>query len=151
MKHETINNDRSSQILQSGPNFPTVENRISALLATSLAARNARLNAGDMLSTDEAANLAGTSRVTVNAWIKKGRAIGLSQTTRGYRLPKWQFEPPIWDILPELSSALGVRDGWAMLTFLETPSGALNGISPKMALEQGESDLVLKIAAAEGN
>jgi biotin operon repressor len=80
-----------------------------ALLAGSLAGRTARLAQADMISTEEAALLNGTSRVTVNAWIDKGRAIGLTQNKRGYRMPKWQFEPLLWEALPPLSAALGTK------------------------------------------
>lgn len=124
---------------------------VRALLAHSLAARQERLGAADMISTDEAAQLVQTTRVTVNAWIAKGRAIGLTQTKRGFRMPRWQFEPSMWDALPRLSTALGTTEGWALLSFLESPNGALNGISPRQAIEQGQSDKVIKIAAHEGN
>ncbi|WP_157522141.1 hypothetical protein [Mitsuaria sp. 7] len=117
-----------------------------ALLAASQEWRQARLNADDMLSTEEAAVLAGTSRVTINAWIAKGRAIGLSQTRRGYRLPRWQFEPALWELLPALSKALGVTGGWAILSFLETPLGGLEGVTPRQAIEQGRSERVLELA-----
>ena len=66
---------------------------VRALLANSLAARQQRLAAADMISTDEAAQLVDATRVTINAWIAKGRAIGLTQTKRGFRMPRWQFEP----------------------------------------------------------
>lgn len=124
---------------------------VRALLANSLAARQERLGSADMISTDEAAQLVQTTRVTINSWISKGRAIGLTQTKRGFRMPSWQFEPPMWDALPRLSSALGTTEGWALLSFLESPHGALNGISPRQAIEQGLSDRVIKIAAHEGN
>jgi hypothetical protein len=103
-----------------------------------------------MLSTDEAAMLAGTTRVTVNAWIDKGRCIGLTQTKRGFRVPKWQFEPTFWPVVPKLSLALGTNDGWAMLAFLETPHGALDGATPRAAIEQGRATRVLDIAGYEG-
>lgn len=128
----------------------TAQRSVEALLATSLEARHSRLNAGDMLSTDEAAQLVGTSRVTVNAWIKKGRAIGLSQTTRGFKLPKWQFEPLFWNALPKVSAALSLTEGWALLSFLETPHEALDGMTPRVAIERGMIDRVLEVAAAEG-
>jgi hypothetical protein len=122
-----------------------------ALLSSSLAARSARLAADDMVSTDEAAELADTSRVTVNAWIAKGRCIGLSQTKRGFRLPRWQFEPLVWPLVPKLSGALGTTEGWALLAFLETPHGALDGVTPRTAIEQGQGKRVLAIAEQEGN
>jgi hypothetical protein len=124
---------------------------VRALLVSSLAARQQRLAAADMISTDEAAQLVDTTRVTINAWIAKGRAVGLTQTKRGFRLPRWQFEPSMWDALPKLSTALGTTEGWAMLSFLESPHGALDGRSPRLAIEQGEADRVIEIAGHEGN
>lgn len=118
-----------------------------ALLSSSLPARRKRLEAGDMISTDEAAEMTGTSRVTVNAWIAKGRAIGLTQTKRGFKMPKWQFDSPMWEMLPQLSKALGTTEGWALLAFLESPLGALEGVTPRLAIEEGESGRVLDLAA----
>jgi hypothetical protein len=103
-----------------------------------------------MVSTDEAAVLAQTTRATVNAWIDKGRCIGLTQPKRGYRLPRWQFEPRMWDVLPKLATALNTRDGWALVSFLESPNGALNGVTPRAAIEQGQGARVLQVAEAEG-
>lgn len=120
-----------------------------ALLAGSALARQRRLEAGDMISTDEAADMNGTSRVTINAWISKGRAIGLSQAKRGFRMPAWQFDQPMWSVLPELSKALGTTEGWAVLAFLETPNGGLDGASPRQAIEQGLGQRVIELAAAE--
>jgi biotin operon repressor len=120
-----------------------------ALLGTShsLAMRQARLDSADMLSTDEAGELVKASRVTVNAWINKGRAIGLTQTKRGYRMPRWQFEPRLWETLPKLSAALGTKEGWAVLGFLESPLGALQGLSPRQAIERGQAERVIELAA----
>lgn len=120
------------------------------LLKSSWSARSARLAADDMLSTDEAAALAGTSRVTINSWIAKGRCIGLSQTIRGFRVPNWQFEPNFWPLVPKLAEALGTTEGWALLAFLETPHGALGGSTPRAAIEQGRSEHVLELAGSEG-
>ena len=121
-----------------------------AIFADSLAARQQRLGAEDMVSTDEAAEVAATTRVTINAWIAKGRAIGLTQTRRGFRLPRWQFEPAYWDAIPLLAKALETTEGWALLSFLETPQGALNGRTPRQAIEQGRLARVLEIAGAAG-
>ena len=126
----------------------TAETR--ALLANSLTSRMQRLRGEDLISTDEAAELVGTTRVTVNAWIAKGQAIGLTQTKRGFRMPRWQFEPRMWASLPALSAALGTRDGWALLAFLESPHGGLNGLTPRQAIERGEVERVMEIATAEG-
>jgi hypothetical protein len=116
-----------------------------------LAVRQERLQRDDMVSTDEAAELAGTSRVTINAWIEKGRAIGLTQTKRGFRMPRWQFEPRMWEAMPLISAALRTKEGWALLAFLESPHGALGGRTPRHAIEQGDAARVIKLAAREGN
>ena len=119
------------------------------MLANSLAARQERLGAADMISTDEAAQLVQTTRVTINAWIAKGRAIGLTQAKRGYRMPAWQFDSPLWDLLPQLSKALDTAEGWALLSFLETPAGALRGATPRQAIERGEGDRVIVLASRD--
>ena len=120
-----------------------------ALLAGSLPARQKRLEAGDMISTEEAAEMTGTTRVTVNAWITKGRAIGLTQARRGFRMPRWQFDKQVWDVLPQLSKAIGTNEGWALLNFLETPIGGLNGVSPREAIERGDAARVVELAARD--
>lgn len=122
-----------------------------ALLLGSLEARTERLDASDMLSTDEAADLVGTTRVTINAWIAKGRCIGLAQTKRGFKVPRWQFEPAVWATIPRLSDALGTTDGWAMLAFLESPHGGLRGMTPLAALERGQVQRILNLADQDGN
>jgi hypothetical protein len=145
-RHRT--NNTPSAVANPSPYASAAETK--ALLAGSLASRMARLEADDMLSTDMAADLVGTTRVTINAWIAKGRAIGLTQTRRGFKLPSWQFEPVLWDAVPKLSKALGTTEGWALLTFLETPSGALGGRTPRQAIEQGHLTRVVEVAGAEG-
>jgi hypothetical protein len=118
-----------------------------ALLVSSAAVRQRRLEAGDMISTDEAAELNGTSRVTINAWVAKGKAIGLTQAKRGLRMPSWQFDLPMWSLLPALSQALGTTEGWALLAFLETPNGGLDGETPRQAIECGQGQRVMELAA----
>ena len=122
------------------------------LLATGAVFRSTRLDAADMLSTDAAAALARTSRVTINAWIKSGRAIGVAHLRRGFRLPRWQFEEPVFAAIRPVSDALGSRDGWTLLRFFESPQGALDGISPRQALEQGVSaKQIAALATAEAH
>jgi hypothetical protein len=122
-----------------------------ALLSASRAARKARLAAEDMVSTAMAAKLVNTSRVTIDAWIIEGRCIGLSQNRCSFRLPRWQFAPKLWPLIPKLCAALGTTEGWALLAFLESPHGALGGITPRAAIEQGHGTRVLAIAEHEGN
>ena len=102
-----------------------------------------------MITVSEAAALTGTSGVTINAWIKAGRCLEVSNLGSGFKLPSWQFKPGIWPVLPPLAKCLCTSDGWQLLSFLETSCGALNGLTPRMALEQGISgDRILALATS---
>jgi len=128
------------------------EAQTDALLRSGAAYRRERIQAADMITTDEAAELTGASRVTINAWIKAGRCIGVSHLRRGFKLPRWQFEPFVFPHLQPLSQALGTTDGWPLLAFLESPHPALDGQTPRVALEQDVDALrVLSLATAEGH
>ena len=123
-----------------------------ALLRSGAQYRRERMDAADMISTDEAATLAGTTRVTVNAWIKAARCIGVAHLRRGFKLPRWQFEPAVWPVLQPLAKALGSHDGWQLLSFLESPATALDGQTPRAALEQGAvPERILALATAEAH
>jgi hypothetical protein len=123
-----------------------------ALLHSGAQYRKARMEAADMISTDTAAALAGTTRVTVNAWIKVGRCIGVAHLRRGFKLPRWQFEPAVWPVLQPVSQALGSTDGWQLLSFLESPAAALGGQTPRSALEQGTAvESIVALAMAEAH
>ncbi len=128
------------------------EAQTDALLRSGAVYRRERMQAADMISTDEAAELAGTTRVTINAWIKAGRCIGVAHLRRGFKLPRWQFEPFVFAHIQPLSQALGAADGWRLLAFLESPHPALDGQTPRVALEQGvDAGRVLALATAEGH
>ena len=128
------------------------EAQTAALLSRGADYRRQRINASDMITTDEAAELSGTTRVTINAWIKSGRCIGVAHLRRGFKMPKWQFEPYVFPVIQSLSEALGTTDGWQMLSFLETPHEALDGLAPRIALEQGVSgQRIVDLATAEGH
>lgn len=124
----------------------------AALLRSGAQYRRDRMEAADMVSTDDAADLAGTSRVTINAWIKAGRCIGVSNLRRGFKLPRWQFEPAVWALLQPIAKSLGTSEGWQMLAFLETPLTALDGQTPRAAIEQGiPAERILALATVEAH
>jgi len=123
-----------------------------AALRSGVEFRQRRISAPDMLTSDEAARLAGVSRVTVNAWIKQGRCIGVSNLRRGFKIPGWQFAPPVFEIIPALSKNLGTSDGWILLSFLESAHEALNYKSPLTAILQGESgSRIVELSMVEGH
>jgi hypothetical protein len=124
----------------------------AAVLRSGAQYRRDRMDAADMITTEEAAALAGTTRVTINAWIKSGRCIGVANLRRGFKLPRWQFEPAIWPALQPLAKQLGTPDGWQLLAFLESPATALDGQTPRAALEQGAPlDRIVALATAEAH
>ncbi|MEQ1536623.1 MAG: hypothetical protein ABL923_12190 [Burkholderiaceae bacterium] len=128
------------------------EAQTTALLRSGAQYRRDRMDAQDMITTEEAAQLAGTTRVTINAWIKNGRCLGVTHLRRGFKLPKWQFEPALWAAISPISEQLGSTDGWRVLGFLESPLQALNGLTPRASLEQGEAlERVLGLASAEAH
>ena len=128
------------------------EAQTTALLRRGAEYRRQRINASDMITTDEAAELSGTTRVTINTWIKTGRCIGVTHLRRGFKLPKWQFEPYVFPVMQSLSEALGTADGWQMLSFLETPQEALDALAPRIALEQGvPGQRIVDLATAQGH
>lgn len=123
-----------------------------AVLRSGLEFRKNRIAAADMLTTEEAAELTGVSRVTINAWIKQNRCIGIANLRRGFKLPKWQFEPQIFELIQPLFEALDTTDSWSVLAFLENSQDALDRRTPLVALEQGEStERILQLAMAEGH
>jgi len=102
-----------------------------------------------MIATDEAAQLIGTTRVTLNAMLEAGRCIGVSNLRGDFKLPRWQFEPDIWPVLQLLAKNLDTTDGWQLLSFLESPSSGLDGKTPRAALEQGVTvERILGLATA---
>lgn len=124
----------------------------AAVLRSGAEFRKRRIAAADMLTTEEAAELVGVSRVTINAWIKQNRCIGVANLRRGFKLPKWQFEPQIFDSIQPLFKALGTVDSWSVLSFLENAQEALDRRTPLVALSQGESaERILQLAVAEGH
>jgi hypothetical protein len=128
------------------------EAQTAVLLRRGAEYRRQRITASDMITTDEAAGLSGTTRVTINSWIKSGRCIGVAHLRRGFKIPKWQFEPYAFPVIQSLSEALGTTDGWQMLSFLETPHEALGGLAPRIALEQGvPGQRIVDLAAARGH
>ena len=128
------------------------EAQTAVLLRLGAQYRRQRIDASDMITTDEAAILSGTTRVTINTWIKSGRCIGVTHLRRGFKMPKWQFEPYVCPVIRSLYDALGTRDGWQLLSFLEPPHDALDGLAPRIALEQGVSgERIVDLATAQGH
>lgn len=114
--------------------------------------RHDRMDAADMLSVEEAAEVADTTPSEIEGWIKSHRCIAVFNRYRRYKLPRWQFEPNLWNVLQSLASALCTTDSWQVLVFLETRALVLGGQTPRAALEQGvEAHRILALATAEAH
>ena len=66
--------------------------------------------------------------------------------------------PMLWasgtgaEVIAPMAATLGSTDGWQLLAFLESPHPALDGQSPRTALEQGTAaQRVIDLATAEGH
>ena len=104
-----------------------------------------RLAAADMIPIKEAGFGGDVIQLAAD-----GKLIAIDGgTERGIVGPRWQFESAMLDALPRLSAALGATQGWALLSFLESPHGALGGRTPRQAIEQGETNLVIQVAAQD--
>lgn len=117
------------------------------LIAAALPCRRTRLEAADMLSADEASEFTVLSVEAVTRAVAEGKLLGLKGAGPGLRLPMWQFSEPMRSAMPKVISGLG--DPWSVLSFLESPHGALGGRTPRAAIEQGESERVVALAASE--
>lgn len=102
--------------------------------------RGERLEAADMVSVAEAAAIAGRSTEDIEASVERGECLGIADEAGTLRLPKWQFESAYNGIWKRLADALGSTDAWVLLTALETPLGALGGITPRVAIERGQAE-----------
>lgn len=69
----------------------------AALLRSGVRYRRDRMEAADMITTDEVVELAGTSRVTINAWTKSGP---------GLEVAALALEPAIWPALQPWAKSL---------------------------------------------
>lgn len=109
----------------------------AALLREGKEYRHERLQAADMITVTEAVSLLDVDASTIATWINGGRCIGLAGPDGTLRIPRWQFEQSAWSAIQPIARSLGTQDPWQILGFLETPAPALEGLTPRIALERG--------------
>jgi hypothetical protein len=134
----------------SDPDFEPTGKQLQDLARRAWA--GARADWADMVRIQFAAQLAGASCQQLERWAaqRRPRVIAFEDNDGALRFPKWQFEPLLWPVVPQLAAALD-GDALAVLSWLESPNGAFAGRTPRMALEQGElAERVLAAAGAEG-
>lgn len=109
----------------------------AALLREGKRYRHERIQAADMITVTEAASLLNVDASTIATWINGGRCIGLAGPDGTLRVPRWQFESHVWSAIQLIGRSLGTQEPWLILVFLETPASALEGLTPRVALERG--------------
>lgn len=144
----TPNNLSTRSVLAVKPRYVSAA-ETRKLLARGASARAERLRAYDMLSPTAAAEAAGVPVKTIRTWIAEGRVLALQVSRTGRRLPRWQFAQPLWGALPQLLNTLSATEPWKLLSFLETPLDGLSGLTPRQAIERGDLERVLALAAEE--
>ena len=100
-----------------------------------------------MVSLKEAALLVGEPMSTVMRWVAAARCIGIPVQGQHMRLPRWQFDDDFLLWIGPIAAELRATSGWTLLSFLETPHGALCGRTPRQAVEQGDVELVMALAS----
>jgi hypothetical protein len=113
---------------------------------------DARAGLADMVGEQQASAMAGVPATQLHKWVtmKRPRVIALQHSTLGWRYPHCQFEPGARRVVEGLATALQ-GGSLSMLSWMETPLGALGGRAPRAAFEQGESaERVLALAAGAG-
>lgn len=122
----------------------------AALLREGQQYRRKRVGAADMVSVVEAASIMRVDESTMVSWLIGGRCLGIASPDGPLKLPRWQFDPTVWSSIQLIGRSLGTRDPWRILLFLETPAAALEGLTPRVALEQGTA-IARVLAAAAGD
>ncbi len=103
----------------------------------------------DMVTAEELGRRMGTTSVTVNAKRKARKLIGLEAATRGFRYPTWQLDSDgrPFAIIAKLFSTLG-ESPWTIYRFLTQEHPELEGRTALTALQEGQGERVLSVAAS---
>jgi hypothetical protein len=133
----TINGPIRHRIGFTGLQLETSDGSGGVILVGTIA-RDLRRNQQDMLTAGEAAESARVRQTQVQTWIRHHRCIFVEELDGTARLPAWQFKTPLWEALPQIFEAIGTKDGWEALSFLETPTHLLEGATARAVIERGD-------------
>lgn len=78
------------------------------------------------------------------ALIEQHRAVPIVQ------LEDIDLSPAVRKALPQMYVALATTNGAAVLSFLDSPLGALGGLTPRLSIERGQVERVLSLAEHDG-
>ena len=115
----------------------SAEEAWQALLLKSLADKTQLLQSNKFRSTGEAAAVLGVGEPAIRKRIRDRRLFALiAPGSEEYRIPVWALGLTADDCK---ALAAAQADAWALYLYLETPSGALNGMRPFELLLPAES------------
>src|ERR1700754_2243494 len=123
--------------------------RTAALARAGEEVQRSRLEAQDMAGRDEAAKLLGVTQEFIDNWVAKRLLLGFRHSRLGLRLPRWQFAEPIRSAIPRLFLQRRTSEPWALLLWLGASAGALDGRTPRAAMEQGDVERVQVLAGGQ--
>lgn len=119
----------------------------SELLARGRKEQRLLLESAEMLSLHQAAAVVGVSARTFCRMRTAGRllALALPGRKRVFRYPAWQFEPIIFNVLPDIIRAFGSNRMWQVYDFMTYPEPFLGGRVPLNELRVGRWATVRRI------
>lgn len=121
----------------------------AAMLAASEDAKRLVLEGEDMLTPSAASALAGCSVCELSRRRRSNLVLALSvpgMRGRRYRLPAFQFEPHVCEVMPQLLALFGRGRAWQLHDFLRHPEPLLQGHIPLDLLRCGRAAEVLRVA-----
>lgn len=143
------NDVETDDVAESG-NVSSLEILESELLTRGRQEQRLLLDSAEMLSLCKAAEVVGVSARTFCRMRAAERilALALPGRTRVFRYPSWQFEPIIFNVLPDIIRAFGSDRMWQVYDFLTYPEPLLGGRVPLDVLRLGRWVAVRRILPA---
>lgn len=118
---------------------------------TSAEYRREVLSRPEMLTRKQFADRANLQSIAAIEDWHKGCSVIVLREGRITRMPAWQANYSVWHSLHEIGQSLGHVNGWALYDWMTTPHKALDGMTPRAALEAGKWQLVVRAALADGS
>lgn len=135
-----------------GEDLYSSQEEMSRLMASGLSWARSYMSVNGMISAVDAASIVGMSVESLIRAAEAGEAIGIRTEGGDFKFPIWQFNSPFRTVIKSVGRVLYPTNGWALLNFFVSSHPALDGASPKSALETGVSiERVLNLAIARAH
>ncbi|QTQ37543.1 Uncharacterized protein ToN1_34250 [Aromatoleum petrolei] len=129
---------------------PATEALERALLAGGLQEQKEVLQLPEMLTLPQASARSGIPLRTLTHMRQNGRLLALSRSgaQKGFRLPAWQFDAAVLDVIADVIEAFGPDRAWQAYDFLTHREPLLADKVPLEELRLGHREAVLRILPA---